>query len=191
MRVNRRTFLRSGGVLAGSKCMNLSLDTDRASSRLPRTLQEKVGQLFVVSFRGTAPDVTFLSLLRRHSFGGVVLYARNYVSPGQLRALLGGLQQASSYPLLVCTDQEGGSIARLRRGVHTFPSEAVYGRIGSTDRVYADAATNAHDLHALGLTMNLAPVVDVLSNPRSPIGDRSYGSDPRLAARMTAAAVRG
>jgi beta-N-acetylhexosaminidase len=39
--------------------------------------------------------------------------------------------------------------------------------------------------------MNLAPVVDVLSNSRSPIGDRSYGSDPALVARLSAAAVRG
>jgi beta-N-acetylhexosaminidase len=39
--------------------------------------------------------------------------------------------------------------------------------------------------------MNLAPVVDVLSDPRSPIGNRSYGSDPALVARLSAAAVRG
>jgi beta-N-acetylhexosaminidase len=121
----------------------------------------------------------------------VVLYARNYTAPGQLRALLTQLQQASRFPLLVCTDQEGGAVERLRTGVHTFPSEAAYGRSGSTARVYTDAATTAHDLQALGLTMNLAPVVDVLSNPRSPIGDRAYGSDPHLVARMTAVAIQG
>ncbi|HEX8919775.1 MAG TPA: beta-N-acetylhexosaminidase, partial [Chloroflexota bacterium] len=131
------------------------------------------------------------SLLQRNHLGGVVLYQRNYASPAQLRTLLGRLQQASSYPLLVCTDQEGGSVVRLSRGVHTFPAEAVYGRLGSPARVHNDAATTAQDLHALGLTMNLAPVVDVLGNSRSPIGNRSYGSDPKLVARLSAAAVRG
>ncbi|HEX6509123.1 MAG TPA: glycoside hydrolase family 3 N-terminal domain-containing protein [Chloroflexota bacterium] len=191
MRVNRRTFLQGSALLAASNLAGLPLDTVMASSRPPRTLQEKVGQLFVVSFPGTSPDPAFLSLLQRNRFGGVVLYGRNYSSPGQLRALLARLQEASSYPLLVCTDQEGGSVVRLRRGVHTFPSEAVYGRAGWTARVDADAATTAHDLHALGLTMNLAPVADVLSNGRSPIGDRAFGSDPRLVARLTTAAVHG
>jgi beta-N-acetylhexosaminidase len=191
MRVTRRTFLRGGVVLAAASLADLPWEAVGASSRLPRTLREKVGQLFVVSFRGTAPDPAFVSLLQRHYFGGVVLYGRNYDSPVQLRALVGGLQRASSFPLLVCTDQEGGSVVRISRGIRSFPSEAVYGRTGLTARVFADGAATAHDLHALGLTMNLAPVVDVLSNPRSPIGDRSYGSDPHLVARLTAAAVHG
>jgi beta-N-acetylhexosaminidase len=171
--------------------MGLPLDAIAGSSRPPQTLQEKVGQLFVVSFHGTSPGSAFLSLLQRHHLGGVILYANNYSSPRQLRTLLGSLQRASAYPLLVCTDQEGGSVVRITRGVHTFGSEAVYGRIGSTARVYADAATAAHDLHALGLSMNLTPVVDVLSNARSPIGDRSYGSNPQLDAQLSAAAIRG
>jgi beta-N-acetylhexosaminidase len=82
-------------------------------------------------------------------------------------------------------------VVRLRTGVDVFPSEQTYGLAGSATRVSADAASTARELHALGLTMNLAPVVDVLSNPRSPIGSRSYGSDPALAARLSAAAVRG
>jgi beta-N-acetylhexosaminidase len=189
MRVSRRTILQSGVALAAG--LTLPLDAVRAAARQPQTLQEKVGQLFVVSFRGTSPDPAFLSLLQRHGLGGVVIYARNYTSPSQLATLLSHLQRASAFPLLVCTDQEGGSVERLRSGVHTFPAEAAYGRIASTARVYADATATAHDLRALGLTMNLAPVVDVLSNRRSPIGDRSFGSDPGMDARLSAAAVRG
>jgi len=57
--------------------------------------------------------------------------------------------------------------------------------------VYADAATTARDLHALGLSVNLAPVVDVLSNSNSPIGTRSYGGNPQLDARLAVAAIGG
>lgn len=191
MKVTRRRLLETGAALAASGLAGLPTGAIGATSRPPRTVEEKVGQLFVVSFPGTTPDPTFLTVLQRHHFGGIVLYQRNYSSPSQLRTLLGNLQRASSFPLLVCTDQEGGAVIRLHRGVHTYPAEAVYGRIGSATRQYADAATTAHDLHSLGLTMNLAPVVDVLSNPRSPIGNRSYGSDPHLVASLSAAAVRG
>jgi beta-N-acetylhexosaminidase len=178
-------------ALGAVGAMGLPLDAIAAPSRPPQTLREKAGQLFVVSFHGTSPDPAFLSLLQRHHLGGVIVYANNYSSPRQLKMLLGSLQRASAYPLLVCTDQEGGSVVRITRGVHTFASEATYGRLGSAARAYADAATTAHDLRGLGLTMNLAPVVDVLSNARSPIGGRSYGSNPQLDAGLGAAAIRG
>ena len=190
MKVNRRTFLQ-GGLAVVSGVAGLPLIGVGATSRSPRTLREKVGQLFVVRFKGTAPDAAFLSLLHSRGFGGIVLYERNYSSPNQLKTLLRRFQRASTFPLLVCTDQEGGAVVRIRRDVSTFPSEAAYGRAGSTAGVYADASTTARDLHALGLNLNLAPVVDVLSNPRSPIGDRSYGSNPHLVAGMSSAAIHG
>jgi beta-N-acetylhexosaminidase len=95
------------------------------------------------------------------------------------------------FPLLVCTDQEGGRVVRIHDGAPQLPWEATYGRIGSHNLVYHDATASARALRALGLTMNLAPVVDVLDNPKSPIGWRSYGSDPALAAKLSVAAVRG
>ncbi|HZU14288.1 MAG TPA: beta-N-acetylhexosaminidase [Chloroflexota bacterium] len=190
MTVNRRRFLLTGTALAASAVVRNPFRA-LASPRAPQTLEEKVGQLFVVSLQGTTPHSAFLSSLQRHRFGGVILYANNYASPAQLRTLLGTVQRASPFPLLICTDQEGGAVIRFRNGVHTFPSEADYGRIGSTARVYADAATTAHDLRALGLTLNLAPVVDVLSNAKSPIGTRSYGPNPQLDAALSVAAIQG
>ncbi len=207
--LSRRIFLRRSAIgataLAGTGLSSLAAwATPRSgraeatvrpvrSVRLPRTLREKVGQLFMVSFAGTSPEPAFLSLLERHAFGGVILYARNAVSAAQVGALIAGLQRAAPFPLLVSTDQEGGAIVRIRHGVTVFPSEATYGALGSTStpRVYDDAATTAHGLRALGLTMNIAPVVDVLSNSKSPIGKRSYGADPHLVAALSTAAIQG
>jgi beta-N-acetylhexosaminidase len=192
-RIYRRTFLQGAlaGTLTGLAYPGHALAGLASARSAPRTLQEKVGQLFVVSFAGTSPRPGFLSLLQRLHLGGVILYGRNCSSPDQIKSLLRELQGASAFPLLVCTDQEGGSVVRIRTGVDVFPSEQTYGGAGSSARVSADAATTARELRALGLTMNLAPVVDVLSNPRSPIGSRSYGSNPALVARLSAAAVRG
>ncbi|HLJ67472.1 MAG TPA: glycoside hydrolase family 3 N-terminal domain-containing protein, partial [Chloroflexota bacterium] len=130
-------------------------------------------------------------LIAGRAIGGVILYGRNCTSAGQVKTLIGRLQRAAPYPLLVCTDQEGGAVVRIAQGVPVFPSEASYGQAGSAARVYRDATATATALRALGLTLNLAPVVDVLGNPRSPIGSRSYGADPNLVARLSSAAIRG
>ena len=192
---SRRGFLRrsvlGAGALLGTGSAVVSAGTALAASSTPLTLRQKVAQLFVISFRGTAAGREILSLLERYTFGGVVLYSENCHTAGQMRTMLAELQAVSRYPLLVCTDQEGGSVVRIHDGAPSFPWEATYGLIGSSDRVFQDASTTARDLRALGLTMNLAPVIDVLTNHRSPIGRRSYGSDPNVAARLSTAAIRG
>jgi beta-N-acetylhexosaminidase len=182
--------LGAGTVLGAGKAL-LSAGPTLAASSVPQTLHQKVAQLFVISFQGLTAGHDILSLLERYTFGGVVLYSDNCRSAVQLRTLLAELQAVSRYPLLVCTDQEGGGVVRIHDGAPSFPWEATYGLLGSADRVYQDAATTARDLRSLGLTMNLAPVVDVLTNHKSPIGRRSYGSNPSLTAQLSAAAVRG
>jgi beta-N-acetylhexosaminidase len=196
--MTRAGFL--GAALAGAGALALGpdaltaegegLSAARAVTRAPKTLQEKVEQLFVVSFAGTSAGHDILTLLGRHALGGVILYARNCLSATQTRTLLSVLQAESRYPLLVCTDQEGGNVVRIRSGAPVFPAEAVYGQIGSTHRVSHDAAATARALRALGLSMNLAPVVDVLTNPQSPIGKRSFGANPAENARLSVAAIK-
>ena len=174
--ISRRSLLLSSAALALGGPSVAALADHAARRGKSLTLAQKVAQLFVVSFGGViAPDPGFLSLLRRHPLGGVILYGRNCRNAAQVRALVQSLQRASTWRLLVCTDQEGGEVVRITQGVNTFPSEAAYGKAGSVQRVQADAATSARQLRSIGLTMNLAPVVDVLTNPRSPIGDRSFG----------------
>lgn len=188
--ITRAGFLRTTLAGAGALTAGPGLLTIQAAARAPRTLREKVEQLFVISFAGTTPGHDILSLLERHALGGIILFNRNCTSAGQTRALLSGLQTSARYPLLVCADQEGGEVARIHHGAPVFPAEAMYGRNGSVGQVRADAITTARDLKKLGLSMNLAPVVDVLTNPQSPIGDRSFGPNPSLDARLSVAAIR-
>lgn len=163
-----------------------------ATLRGPRTLREKIGQVLMVSFSGTSMTADTAHLIDTFAIGSVILFARNAAGPiGSVHTLLSDLQRAARFPLLVATDQEGGTVIRVRHGITVFPSAATYGERGSPLQVYNDATITAHELRALGLTMNLAPVVDVLSNPRSPIGTRSYGTAPHLVAQLSAAAIRG
>jgi len=80
---------------------------------------------------------------------------------------------------LIAVDQEGGRVSRLPKGFTIFPPCEVLGRCNSTELAYAAAATIAKELRAVGINMNMAPVLDVNSNPDNPvIGDRAFGSTP-------------
>lgn len=83
-------------------------------------------------------------------------------------------------------------VQRLGRGATQFPGNMALGAVGSEQMVYDVALATGRELRALGLNMNLAPVVDVNNNPANPvIGVRSFGEDPHQVARLAAAAVRG
>ncbi|MDQ6659756.1 MAG: glycoside hydrolase family 3 protein, partial [Chloroflexota bacterium] len=89
-------------------------------------------------------------------------------------------------------DQENGMVQRLGSAVTSFPGNMALGAIGSEHLVYDVALATGRELKALGINMNLAPVVDVNNNPANPvIGVRSFGEDPYQVARLTAAAVKG
>lgn len=188
--IDRRTFL-TGSLALGTAATGLPLTRTSAASRAPTGLRQKVEQLFVISFAGKTAGMPILSLLENHAFGGVILYERNCGSAAQIRTLLSELQATARYPLLVGADQEGGRVVRIHHGAPVFPSEATYGKLDSASRVYNDAASTARALKNLGLSMDLAPVVDVLSNSTSPIGQRSYGPHPQLDARLSVAAIKG
>jgi len=125
-----------------------------------------------------------------------MLFPRNIESPTQLQALIHGLQEVArsrgDLPLLIAVDQEGGRVARLKSPFTAFPSAARLARAGSEQRVHEVGRAIALELRAVGITMNMAPVLDVLTNPANPvIGDRAYGSDPVTVARLGAAFIRG
>lgn len=161
------------------------------------TLEEQIGQLFMVGFGGTTPSPEILDMISRYYVGGVILFARNVRDTQQVLELTGSLQQAARaaghrYPLLIAIDQENGAVQRLGRSATQFPGNMALGAIGSEQIAHDIAFATGRELRALGLNMNLAPVVDVNNNPANPvIGVRSFGEDPRQVARLATAAVRG
>jgi beta-glucosidase-like glycosyl hydrolase len=129
-------------------------------------------------------------LLRRlgDGLGGVVLFAWNVADPEQLRALTGGLGDA-----VVAIDEEGGDVTRLEaEHGSSYPGNLALGAIDDVDLTREVARAIGGALARAGVTMNLAPVADVNTNPRNPIvGVRSFGSEPALVARHVAAFVEG
>lgn len=133
-----------------------------------------------------------VALFRDTRAAGLILYRRNFESPEQLAALLSGLEGALGRRLLVATDHEGGRIVMLGRGVTIFPDNLAVGASGEEGFAYRQGLIEARELRRLGVDLNLAPVLDVLTERYSPnIGIRSYGKDQALVARYGVARIRG
>ena len=153
----------------------------------------KIGQLFMVGFDGTAVSADLAAFIKHYQPGGVILFSRNLESAEQIVELTNNLQRCSPHsPLLIAIDQEGGRVSRLPKDFTIFPPCDVLGRCNSSDLAYAAAATIAKELRAVGINMNMSPVLDVNSNPANPvIGDRAFGPTPELVCEMGAATVGG
>lgn len=162
------------------------------------SVPEKVGQTMLVFFEGPELSPELKAMIATHHVGGLLLYdsagnVRDMAQVAGLTAAAQALAQAGPHGLglFIAVDQEGGPVARLRRGFAATPPNMALGATGRAESAALAATVTARQLKALGITMNLAPVVDVNSNPANPIiGVRSYGENPQTVARFGAAAVR-
>ncbi|WP_305782997.1 glycoside hydrolase family 3 N-terminal domain-containing protein [Symbioplanes lichenis] len=153
----------------------------------------------LAAFAGPAlPDP--IGELLSDGLAGVTLFATNIGEPARLTATnigeparLTAELRAVKADVLVAADEEGGDVTRLahRRG-SPYPGNAALGAVDDVDLTRGVYAALGADLAAAGINLGLAPVADVNTTDDNPvIGTRSFGSDPALVARHTAAAVTG
>jgi beta-N-acetylhexosaminidase len=137
---------------------------------------------------------SYLRAMREGRRGGAILFKQNVEGgPLQVAAACRALHEASSGPPpLVCIDQEGGRVARLRAPLIEVPpmrTVASWGDEGLAERI---ARLMGDQLAALGMTVDFAPVLDVNTCAANPvIGDRAFGEEPQVCARFGIAWARG
>jgi beta-N-acetylhexosaminidase len=160
-----------------------------------RDLRRHVGQLAIVGFEGHSlpPDVR--AMAREFDLGGVIFFARNVEAPEQVADLSRESQAlARELPLWVSVDQEGGRVARLKRPFTEWPPMMTLGRAGAPlDETLAGrfAGALAAELHAVGISLDYTPVLDVHTNPKNPvIGDRALAGRADDVARLGAVIIR-
>jgi beta-N-acetylhexosaminidase len=157
------------------------------------SLEEKIGQIMMVGFRGETLDESdpIISDIRDHHIGGVILYGvdvalgqptRNISSPPQLSRLTSALQSYAPGTLLIAIDQEGGLVNRLKPEFGFYPTYS-HQALGAKDNVgftYDETCRLAAALKESGVNLNLAPVVDVAISPDNFIvkKERTFSSDP-------------
>jgi beta-N-acetylhexosaminidase len=157
------------------------------------TLEQKVGQVFMLGFSGTSLDDDNRALIQGLHLGGVTLFGRNIENAQQLAELDRRLQTvADPVPLFISIDQEGGLVVRVTDGATIFPGNMAVGATGEPALARQVAQASATELLAMGVNMDFAPVVDVNTNPLNPvIGVRSFGSNADLVTQFAAQAVDG
>lgn len=171
------------------------------------TLEEKIGQLFVVNleqldsskgsyFEWKKCSKEMISNARKYNVGGIILFSRNIENRKQTRKLIKKFQENSPIPLFVTVDEEGGDVARIAGNpdmkTTSFPSMEEVGNKEDTEYVNKMGETIGNDISRLGFNVDFAPVADVkTSDLNLEIGSRSFGSDPKKVAAMVKAFVKG
>jgi beta-N-acetylhexosaminidase len=158
------------------------------------TLEQKIGQLMMpwllgnyAAYDGEEYD-SLAVWIDSLQIGGIVI---SVGSPLDVAAKLNALQARSRLPLLIAADLEWGSAMRLIGGT-AFPMPMALGATGRELDAYQLGRVTALEARAVGIHMTFSPVADVNNNPKNPIiNTRSFGEDPREAARLVAAYVRG
>jgi beta-N-acetylhexosaminidase len=161
------------------------------SSRETRVL---AGQVLVAGFEGTEAPDELLRPCARGELGGIILFRRNLASVHQVSTLIARFADTSppELPLLVAVDQEGGRVARLGAPVLKLPPMRLLGGLADPMVTRRCGELLGQQLAALGFTMDLAPVLDVDTNPNNPvIGDRSFGPDPEIVIAQAGAFAQG
>jgi beta-N-acetylhexosaminidase len=188
--VNRRTVLRGS--------LGLAISTVPAPFPVPQTVRQRtlsdelsldqmIGKMIVMGFWGSDPASpgaqALCRWLKQGVIGGVIFFEDNLPSPHAAMHLTQAFREAAgeSIPLL-CLDQEGGAVARLRveHGFEPLPSAR---SVGSMSYLAAKDLYNrtAHEMRRLGFNANLGPVVDLALNPENPVIEelgRSFGASP-------------
>lgn len=129
--------------------------------------------------------------------GGVILFARNYVSPAQLKALTSSIRSLRDPAPLIAVDHEGGRVQRFREGFTAIPAMRTIGELWDRDVAAAAAEATrlgrviADELSGHGIDFGFAPVLDLDYGVSEVIGDRSFHRCPNAVAHLASALCTG
>jgi beta-N-acetylhexosaminidase len=150
------------------------------------------GQRIMAGFDGQQLNDDLRHLIRDLKVGGLILFAPNIAEPGQLTALCREAQAfaraCGQPPLFIAVDQEGGPVARLKKPFTEFPGNPHLRTRAAADRF---ARITARELSAVGINMDMAPVVDVAAPGMGGImAGRAFSDDPARVADLGATVIR-
>lgn len=141
------------------------------------TLDQKLGQMMLIETLYTNYSWDVDNMVTNLHAGATIIYDQNTVDLQQLHDYIAAMQQHADLPLMVSTDEEGGVVDRLVRFDGLRPSAQELAASGDPQQAWQAAAADAHDLQALGINTDLAPVVDVRTVPNAVEYTRLFGDD--------------
>ena len=161
------------------------------------SLKEQVSQLFIISLGDRAsPSDELEAFVDAAEAGGYILFKENITTVERTMELTEAVAAYSAIAPFICIDEEGGEVSRLRSarlpGYEPQRSARDIGATGDTLNAFSAGETIGGALASIGVNVDFAPVVDVLTNTRNKvIGSRAFGSDPGLVGDMASAFREG
>lgn len=158
------------------------------------TQEQKAAQLILV--RGdTMTQEQLLSFISTYKVGGVVLFGGNFKdkTSQQVKDMTTALQAAADGQLLICADEEGGTVVRLSSNPNLrqskFKSPQKLYASGGMDAIISDTREKCAFLRSYGVNVNFAPVADVVTNSSGFLYSRAFGRDAQQTAQYVSNVV--
>lgn len=161
-------------------------------------LDLKIGQMLLIGFPKAEVDPLVLEEVKAGKVGGIILFEKNVpkssASFAALKKITWTYQKAANIPLLMCIDQEGGKVNRLKDkyGFARSITAQEMGKALTLDSVRFYAESTAATLAGLGINVNFAPVVDLAVNRENTVivkAGRSFSANPDSAALFAEAFI--
>lgn len=146
------------------------------------TLEERVGQLFLAR----CPAKNAVDDIQTYYLGGYILFARDFEdeTPASVTKTIASYQAASTIPMLIAVDEEGGKVTRVSKypAFRTTPflsPREIY-ELGGLDAIQENEAEKSQLISSLGINVNLSPVCDITTDPEAFMYPRSLGESPEV-----------
>lgn len=155
------------------------------------TIDEKIAQTMLVRY----PDNDQLSILKKYQFAGFVFYEKDFANKTkeEVKKMISNLQKSANIPLLTAVDEEGGKVVRISGNPNLvsspFLSPSTLYKEGGFDLSRKDTINKSKILKDLGLNLNLAPVVDVVTDNNAYMYPRSLQQNTKLTSEYTSAVI--
>lgn len=154
------------------------------------TLEEKIGQLFLIGVEGETLTPDTKKLIQNVKPGGILLLKKNISNEAQTKALIQDLQETSlacnGLPLLISVDQEGGEIC----SINFSQEKTAQSELKDTEQAYEVGYSRGAELRSLGINVNFAPVLDAV-DPGDFLFDRSFQKDTKETSLLAQALILG
>ena len=187
----------NGGQNGTNGQQNPAPEVDEIQEKLKvMNLDEKVSQMIIAQ----APRATSLEAvsekLETAPYGGYILMGENYRTLKKTREFIEKMQNLAKTPLIITTDEEGGSVQRIQNITNIQATDIPFmwqvGQAGDTAKAKTIGRVMAEEMRTIGINVDAAPDADVYSNPyNTVIGQRSFSSDPDVVSKMSLALANG
>lgn len=160
------------------------------------SIDEKIAQMLIVYYIGDEYDENLSNIIKEVKPGEFILMSDNITTYDRTLNFVKGMQNDSDIPMIISTDEEGGSVQRIKGirdiSVTDIPYMYYLGQTKDKNLAYKVGEIIANELRTIGVNLTYAPVMDIYSNPNNTvIGKRSFGSDPNTVYDMATSLKNG